>query len=97
MSPTRIHEDVVQSLASLSGLGILWHRMQTRLRSGIALAVAQAGSCSSDSTPSLGTYICCRCSPKMTPPHQKKKKEREREEKKVANVVDNSLFLILLT
>ena len=28
------------------------------------MAVVQAGSCSSDSTPILGTSICCRCSPK---------------------------------
>ena len=39
-----IHEDTVQSLASLSGLGIwrcseLWCRLQVRLRSGDAVAV----------------------------------------------------------
>ena len=33
---------------------------------GVAGAVAQAHSSSSDSTPSLGTSICCRCSPKKT-------------------------------
>ena len=43
----------VQSLASLSGLRIqccceLWCRSQKRLGSGIAVALAQAGSCSSD-------------------------------------------------
>ena len=37
--------------------------------SGIAVAVAVAGSCSSDSTPSLGTSICRGCGPK-----KKKKK-----------------------
>ena len=31
-----------------------------RLGSGVAVAVAQAGSCSSDSTPSPGTSICRR-------------------------------------
>ena len=31
-----------------------------RLRSHVAVAVAQAGSCSSDSTPTLGTSICLR-------------------------------------
>ena len=41
------------------------------LRSGIAKAVVQAGSCSSDLTPSLGTAICCRYGPKKT---KKKKK-----------------------
>ena len=32
--------------------------------SNVAVAVIQAGSCSSNSTPSLGTSICCRCRPK---------------------------------
>ena len=50
----------VRSLASLSGLWSwhcpeLWCRSQMQLRSGVAVAVAQAGSYSSDSTPSLGT------------------------------------------
>ena len=59
----------VRSLASLSGLRIrhcleLWCRSQTRLGSGIAVAVAQAGSNSSDSIPSLGTSICHGCGPK---------------------------------
>ena len=50
----------VQSLASLSGLWIwhcqkLWCRLQTRLRSHIAMALAYASSHSSHSTPSLGT------------------------------------------
>ena len=49
----------VQSLVLLRGLKIrhfreLWYRSQTRLRSGMVVAVPQAGSCSSDSTPSLG-------------------------------------------
>ena len=34
-----------------------------RLRSSVAVAVAQAGSYSSDWTPSLGTSICHGCSP----------------------------------
>ena len=42
--------------------------MQTWLRSCIAVAVATAvvlaNSYGSDSTPSPGTSICCRCSPK---------------------------------
>ena len=70
----------VQSLASFSGLRI-WHchdlrcRSQTWLGSGIAVAVAvvQAGSCSSDQTPSLGTSICCGCGPKKTKDKKKKK------------------------
>ena len=48
----------VRSLASRSGFGIwrcceLWCRSKTRLGSGVAEAV----SCSSDSTPSLGTSM----------------------------------------
>ena len=41
-----------------------------RLGSGIAVAVAEAGSCSSDFTPGPETSIGRRCSPK------KKKKKR---------------------
>ena len=61
----------VQSLASLSGLRIrrcreLWYRLQTRLESRVAVALAQAGSTSSDQTPSLGTSIFHGCGPKRT-------------------------------
>ena len=61
----------VQSLASLSGLRIwrcleLWSRSQTQLGSQVTVAVAQASSYSSNSTPSLGTSICWRCGPKET-------------------------------
>ena len=68
----------VQCLASLSGSGVLhcrelWCRLQTWLRSHVAEAVAVAGSCSSNSIPSLGTSICRGCSPKKT----KKKGGRE--------------------
>ena len=43
-NPTRNHEDGVQSVASRSGLGIqrcyeLWCKLQTQLRSHIAVAV----------------------------------------------------------
>ena len=67
----------VQSLALLSGLriqrcGELWQKLPTWLGSGLAVAVAMAvaGSCSSDSTHCLGTSICHTCSPK-------KKKKRQ--------------------
>ena len=42
----------------------LWCRLQMLLRSRVAVAVVVASSCSSDLTPSLGTYICHRCGPK---------------------------------
>ena len=59
----------VCSLASLGGLRIpccheLWCRLQTQLRSCVAVAVVWAGSSSSNSTPSLGTSMCHRCGPK---------------------------------
>ena len=52
----------VPSLALLSGLGIqccpkLWYRLQMWFGSQVAMAVAQAGSCSSDLTPSLRISI----------------------------------------
>ena len=67
-----------ESLASLCGLRIqhcrdLWCRSQLWLGSRIAVTVAQAGSCSSDSTPSLGTSICCGCGPKKTKNQTNKK------------------------
>ena len=54
----------VRSLAKLSTLRNqrcheLCCRPQKWLGYGIAVAVAVAGSCSSDLTPSLGTSICC--------------------------------------
>ena len=69
----------VQSLASLSRLGIwrcheLWCRLKAQLRSCIAVAVAVAGSCNSDSTPSLGIFTCCKWGPKK----QKNKKQTGR-------------------
>ena len=59
----------VRSLALLSGLWTqhcheLWYRLYIWLGSLVAVAVAQAGSYSSDSTPSLGTSICHMCGPK---------------------------------
>ena len=42
----------------------LWRRSQTWLGSGVAVAGVKAGSYCSDSTPSLGTSMCLRCSPK---------------------------------
>ena len=67
-NPTGIHEDA-GSIPGLSRLRIwhcheLWCRSKTRLRSGIAVAVVQAGGCRSNSTLSLGTSICHGCGPK---------------------------------
>ena len=43
--------------------------------SGIAMAVAVAGSCSSYSTPSLGTSICFECGPKIAKQTKTSKKK----------------------
>ena len=56
----------VGSLALLRGSGLwccheLWCRSQMWLRSRVAVALVWAGSCSSESTSSLGTPICLRC------------------------------------
>ena len=61
-------------MALLSGLGFrhcreLQYKSQIQLGSGAAVAVAVTGSCSSESIPSLGTFICRRYGPK-----KKKKK-----------------------
>ena len=53
----------VQSLALLSGLRVQHcHKMHCRLQmwlgSGIAVAMVLVSSCSSESNPSLGTFIC---------------------------------------
>ena len=45
-----------------------------QLGSCVAVAVVEAGSCSSDSTPSLGASICRGCSPPKTKPKQNKTK-----------------------
>ena len=42
----------------------------SRLRTQLVIERMQAGSCSSESTPRLGTSICCKCSPE-----EKKEKE----------------------
>ena len=56
-----------------------------RLRSCVAVAVVYAGSYSSDSTPSLGTSICCGCTTKERKKGRKKerKKGRKKERRKV--------------
>ena len=69
VNSTSVHEDMIRPLTSLSGLRI-WHCQerwcgpQKRLRSYIAVAVAEASSWSSDSTPSPGTSIWLKCGPK---------------------------------
>ena len=84
----------VRSLGSLSGLRIrrcceLWCRLQTRLRSDMAVAVS--GNYSSDSTPSLGISICHGSCPK------KKNKNKNKNQKKAGIIyirrIANSLIV----
>ena len=64
LAPMRMR---VRSLVLLSGLGIQHCRgLQPPLRSCVDVAVMQAGSCSSNSTSSLGISICLECGPKKT-------------------------------
>ena len=76
-NPTRNHEVA----GSIPGLRIwccheLWCKPQTRLGSGVAVALAYAGSYSSDLTPSLGTSLCSGCSPKKAIKEKKKKRKK---------------------
>ena len=91
---------LVRSLASLSGLRIpccreRWCRSKIWLRCGIAVAVAQASSYSSDQTPSLENPICCRYGPKK--PKKKKKKNPKNEKTKISLKVSRNIGLIQMT
>ena len=52
---------------------------QKQLRSCVAIAVAQAGSYSSDLTTSRETSTCCKCSSKKTKKKEKKKENTRRK------------------
>ena len=78
LKPTSIHEDehlipgLVQWVKDLAWPE-LWCRLQRQIGYCIAVAVGQAGGCSSNSTPSLGTSTCRGCGPKKTEKKKKKK------------------------
>ena len=84
MNPTNIHQDgcLIPGLSQwVKDLRVwccheLWCRLQMRLGSHITVFVVQAGSCSSNLSPSLGTSICCRCVVFPTPPRQKKRMDK---------------------
>ena len=78
----------VRPLTSLSGLRI-WHCYELWCRSQIlsCCGCGQASNCSSKSTPSPGTSICCRCGPE-------KKKERKREREKERTILLTSKIVL---
>ena len=66
------------------------------LGSHVTVAVVQAGNCGSDSVPSLGTSICCRCSPKKTKDQKKKKIDTFKDDKvQTINVKLNRIVEIM--
>ena len=80
----------VWSPALLSELRIqrcceLWCSSKTWVGSGVAMAMAQAKGYSSVLTPSLGTSVCCKCSPK-------KEKKEKRELEHVSNKMSNQII-----
>ena len=87
-NPTRNHE-VVGSIPALAQwvkdprCRELWCRLQTRLGSRGAVALVEAGGYSSDSTPSLGTSICCRSGPRNSNNNNKKTKNKQTKKKKL--------------
>src|SRR5512136_1347482 len=84
----------VRSLPLLSGLTIrrcheLWCRLQMRLGSRVAVALAWAGGYSSDSTPSLGTSICRGSGPRNSNNNNNKTtttKQKDKKKKKCGNM-----------
>ena len=50
-----------------------------RLGSSVAVAVVQVSSCSSNSTPSLGTSMLHTCSPEEREINRKREKEKRKE------------------
>ena len=87
---TSIYEDANSNPGLAQWIGIwccceLWCRSQMRLGFCIALAMTQTGSCSSNSTPGLGAFICCRFSPK---------KQKTKKMEKNPGLVAQTLYLL---
>ena len=82
-NPTSIHEvaGLIPGLAQwVKRCRELCYRSQMLPGSCTAVAVAQAGSCSSDWTPSLGTSTCHGCCPKKTKDKKKKVKSNQKQD-----------------
>ena len=93
VNPASIHEDAGLILASLSGLRIqrcheLWYRLKMWLW-GRPTAAVPIGR-----TPSLGTSMCRRCSPKR----QKRQKTKQKELfSSRVNIMGFHLFHLIFT
>ena len=72
----------------------LWCRSQRWLGSCVAVVVVQAGSCTSDSTPSLGTSICHRGSPKKQKKNKTKQNKTNKQTKKPKVKFCNFFFFL---
>ena len=66
--------------------------MQTQLESGVPTVVVWASSYCSDLTPSLGSSICCECSPKKTGINKQTNKQYKLKNKKHIKKCINSKF-----
>ena len=96
------NHDIVGLIPGLTWLSIwhcheLWCRLQTLLESIVAVAVAQASSCSSHQTPSLGTAMCHTCGPtkgkskskikeKKSPKPERQEIEKTRKEQNISEL-----------
>ena len=90
INPTSIHEDKDEDAASTpalpNGLSIqhcceLLCRSQTWLRTSVTVAVVQASSCSSNSTPNMRTSTCYKCGPKNLKKNKTEKKKQKTNKK----------------
>ena len=100
-NPTRNHEVAGSILGWFSGLRIqhcceLWWRLQTRLRSGVAVALVWVCGYIFDLTPSLGTAICHGSSPRKGKKTKEKKRKKEKEKVYLATVKPMFLYAHLL-
>ena len=89
----RIQQSLYEDVGLITGLtqwvkdpSIARDRWQMWLRTGVAMAVAQARSCSSNATPSLGTSICHRCSPKKQNKNKQKKTKNKTKNKQKTKI-----------